>query len=107
MNNKQTGQGVEFLNVFHQIKKNDQVDFVTKHFTKPTAAGRTFLHENSYLPLHVFKGIIFSEAMRLRRLNERREDYTNSIKDLKEKCLSSGINKKVTQIMNQKSKHLD
>ena len=40
--------------------------------------------------------------MRLRRFNERQEDYTNSIKKLNEKCLSSGFNKKVAQAMIQK-----
>ena len=92
----------EFLDVFHQIEEDDPIGFVTKNFTKPTAAGRTFLHGNSYHPLHIFKGIIFSEAVRLRRLNERQEDYLNSINELKDKCLSSGFNKKVTQNMIQK-----
>ena len=102
VNNRQTGQGVEFLDVFHQIEEDDPIGFVTKNFTKPTAAGRTFLHGNSYHPLHIFKGIIFSEAVRLRRLNERQEDYLNSINELKDKCLSSRFNKKVTQNMIQK-----
>ena len=102
MNNRQTGQGVEFLDVFHQIEEDDAMGFVTKNFTKPTAAGRTFLHGNSYHPLHIFKGITFSEAVRLRRLNERQENYINSINELKDKCLSSGFDKKVTQIMIQK-----
>ena len=92
VNNIQTGQ----------IKKDDPVDFVTKNFAEPTAAGRTFLHKDSYHSLHIFKGIIFSEAVRLRRLNERHEDYINSIKELKDKCLSSGFNKKVTQTMIEK-----
>ena len=102
VNNRQTGQGVEFLDVFHQIEEDNPIGFVTKNFTKPTAAGRTFLHGNSYHPLLVFKDIIFSEAVRLRRLNERQEDYINSINELKDKCLSSGFNKKVTQTMIQK-----
>ena len=41
INNRQTGQGVKFLDVFHQIKEDDPIGFVTKNFTKPTAAGRT------------------------------------------------------------------
>ena len=102
VNNRQTGKGVEFLDVFHQIEEDDPIGFVAKNFTKPTAAGRTFLHGNSYHLLHIFKGIIFSDAVRLRRLNERQEDYINSINELKDKCLSSGLNKKVTQIMIQK-----
>ena len=35
-------------------------------------------------------------------MNERHEDYINSIKELKDRCLSSGFNKKVTQTMIQK-----
>ena len=40
--------------------------------------------------------------MRLRRLNERHKDYINSIKELKDKCLSFGFNEKVTQTVIQK-----
>ena len=35
-------------------------------------------------------------------MNERHEDYINSIKKLKDRYLSSGFNKKVTQTMIQK-----
>ena len=106
VNNRKTDQGVEFLDVFHQIEEDDPIGFVTKNFTKPTAARRTFLHGNSYHPLHIFKGITFS-AVRLRRLNERQEDYMNSIKELKDKCLCSGFNKKSDTDHDSKSKHLD
>ena len=81
VNNRQTDQGVEFLDVFRQIEGDDPVGFVTKIFAKLTAARRTFLHGNSYHPLHIFKSIIFSEAVRSRKLNERQEDYMNSIKE--------------------------
>ena len=30
VNNRQTGQGVEFLDVFHQIEEDDPIGFVTK-----------------------------------------------------------------------------
>ena len=57
VNKRQSGQNVEFLDVFHQIV-DGPVGFVIKNFTKPAAAGRTFLHGNSYHPLHIFRGII-------------------------------------------------
>ena len=81
VNNRQTGQEIKFLDIFHQIEEDNPIGFETKNFTKPTAAGRTFLHGNSYHPLRIFKRIVFSEAVRLRRLNERQEDYMNSIKE--------------------------
>ena len=102
VSNRQTGQGVAFFDVFHQIEEDDPIGFVTKNFIKLTAARRTFLHGNSCHSLHICKGIIFSESVRLHRLNERQEDYINSIKELKDKCLSSGFNKKVIQTMIQK-----
>ena len=77
-------------------KEDDPVGFLTKNFTKPTAEERTILHGNSYHSLYIFKGIIFSEAVRLRRLNERHKDFINSTKELNDKCLSFGFNKKVT-----------
>ena len=40
--------------------------------------------------------------MRLRRLSKRHEDFINSIKVLKDKCLSSGLNKKVAQTIIRK-----
>ena len=60
------------------------------------------LHGPSYHPLHIFKDVIISEAVRLHILNERQEDYLNSTKELKDKCLSSGFNKKVIQTLIQK-----
>ena len=102
MNNIQTVQDVEFLDVIHQIKEVDPIGFVTKNVTKYTATGLTCLYGNSYHPLHIFKGIIFSKAVRLRKLNERHKDYINSKKELKDKYLSPGFNKKVTQTMTQK-----
>ena len=82
--------------------KLDHSGFVTKNGIKLTIAGRPFLHESSYHLLDIFKGIVFNEAMRLRRLNEKHEDYINSKRELKNKCLNSLFNKKVTQTIIQK-----
>ena len=61
-----------------------------------TAIERCFLNGCSYHPPQIFKSIIFGEAIRLRRLNEVHENYLHSLEKLKEKCLNSDFNKKIT-----------
>ena len=69
---------VEFLDVNHCIAADSVFGFVTKDFVKPTSVGRRFIHDSSHHPPSNFKSIIFGEAIRLRRLNERKEDYLTS-----------------------------
>ena len=82
---------VEFLDVLHQIKTTATKGFITKDFIKPTAKNATFLHGKSYHPKYMFKGIVISEAHRLRRLNEEDKDYIESIERLKNKCKRSNF----------------
>ena len=49
--------------------------FYTRNFVKPTAIDRTFLNGKSFHPQHIFKSIVFSESIRLRRLNELQSEY--------------------------------
>ena len=63
--------------------------FVTKDFVKPTSVGRRFIHGSSHHPPSTFKSIIFGEAIRLRLLNERKEDYLTSLNRLQNKAKKS------------------
>ena len=49
--------------------------FITKSFTKSTAKDRCFLNGISHHYTSVYKSIVFEEAVRLYRLNERNYDY--------------------------------
>jgi len=69
----------EFLDVNHCIAADSVFGFVTKDFVKPTSIGRRFIHGSSHHPPSTFKSIIFGEALRLRRLHERKEDYHTSL----------------------------
>ena len=69
---------------------------------KPTAKEATFIHGKSFHPLHVFKGIILSEAKRLRMLNETDNGYQEGIKRLSKKCLKSGFKNKTVKEMIEK-----
>lgn len=80
---------VEFLDVLHCTNKKSTRKFITKNFTKPTAINSTFINGRSFHPTHIFKGIIFGEAKRLRRLNETDEGYKKSLEELREKCVRS------------------
>ena len=82
--NVKTGE-VEFLDVNHCVTVEDNFGFVTKDFVKPTAEGRQFINGNSHHPQTTFKSILFGEAIRLRRLNQRKDDYLSSLNRLKEK----------------------
>jgi len=78
-----TGEA-EFLDVNHCVTIEDDFGFVTKDFVKPTAEGRQFINGNSHHPQTTFKSILFGEAIRSRRLNQRKDDYR-----LKEKAIRS------------------
>ena len=78
-----------FLDVSHCVTIEDDFGFVTKDFVKPTAEGRQFINGNSHHPQTTFKSILFGEAIRLRRLNQRKDDYLSSLNRLKEKAIRS------------------
>jgi len=76
---------VGFLDVNHCITTDDDFGFVTKDFRKPTVEGRQFINGKSHHPKSAFKSILLEEAIRLRRLNRRKEDYFSSLNRLKDK----------------------
>jgi len=82
---------VEFLDVNHCITTDDDFGFVTKDFVKPTAEGRQFINRKSHHPQSTFQSILFGEAIRLRRLNQRKEDYLSNLNRLKEKATRSSF----------------
>jgi len=83
----------------HCITTNDDFGFVTEDFVKPTAEGRQFINRKSHHPQSTFKSILFGEAIRLRRLNQRKEDYFSSLNRLKEKAMSSNFSMDMTNDM--------
>ena len=92
---KVDGEELEFLDVLHKINNSEKNGFKTTNYTKPTAKSAKFLNGNSYHPPHVFRGIILSEANRLKKLNEKTEDYEIALHNLKTKCIKSNFNKKL------------
>ena len=101
------GKNVEFLDVNHCTNNKIRGNFLITDFVKPTAVNSTFLNGKSSHPLHVFKSIIIGGAKRLRRLNELDSEYQKSIEGLKEKCLRSGFNKKITMEWIEKVKNYE
>jgi len=85
---EKTGE-VEFLDVNHCVTIEDDFGFITKDFVKSTAEGRQFINGNSHHPKITFKSILFGEAIRLRRLNQRKDYYLSSLNRLKEKAIRS------------------
>ena len=83
---REYGNKVEFLDVDHCIDPASSGGFFTTNYIKPTAIDRVFLNGQSYHPRSVFKSIIFSESIRLRRLNEKDDYYLEALQCLKEKC---------------------
>ena len=55
---------LEFVN--HVIDNNCNCDFFTKNFIKPTALNQFFLQGSSHHASHIFKSIVFSEAICMR-----------------------------------------
>ena len=96
VNSSQIGSCIEFLDVEHRIDPRHNFGFYTRDYVKPTAVGRTFINGKSFHPHHIYKSIVFSEAIRLRRLNECQEEFIASLKRLREKCDRSGFHTKIT-----------
>ena len=96
---KEGNKTLEFLDVDHVICNNVKGGFYTTNFVKPTAIDRTFLNGSSYHPRNIFRSIIYSEAIRFRRLNELDEHYHKSLEVLKKKCYTSGFNKEMVDDM--------
>ena len=87
-----------FLDVEHVLtKENTKSFFYTRNFTKITAINFNFLNGKSLHPLNTFKAIITGEEKRMKRLNERKEDYYESLNKLKTKCITSNFNLKLTE----------
>jgi len=86
----QTGE-VELLDVNHCITIDDDLHIVIKDFVKPTAEGRQFINGKAHHPQSTFKSILFREAIRLRRLNQRKENYLSSLNRLKETAIRSSF----------------
>ena len=99
INTDDTNSSLEFLDVDHVICKSSKGGFYTTNYIKPTAVERVFLNGLSHHPRCIYKSIIFSESIRLRRLCEREEDYQNGIENLKSKCLKSCFNEKLVEDM--------
>ena len=85
------------MDVNHVMDAEDLIGFVTKDFVKPTAVGRVFLNGSSYHPISTFKSILKGECLRMRRLNEKKEDFEISLERLKEKALRSNFPKLLTK----------
>ena len=87
-----------FLDIEHILtRENEKSFFYTRNFTKATAVNSTFLNGKSFHPLNIFKGIITGEDKRMKRINERKEDYYESLNKLKTKCLASNFNPKLVE----------
>ena len=99
INTTEDNKTLEFLDVNHIICNSSQGGFFTSNFVKPTAVNRVFLNGSSYHPRSIFKSIIFSESIRLRRLNELDENYRTAIDELEEKCYKSGFQKDLVKDM--------
>ena len=83
----------------HVIDPTCSAGFYTTNFIKPTAIHRVFLNGSSYHPPSIFRSVVFSECIRLKRLNEKQSGYLDAINSLREKCLKSGFNKKMVHKM--------
>ena len=70
---------VEFMDINHILDPSDIVGFITRDFIKPTAIDRVFLHGSSYHPISTFKSILKGECLRMRWLNELKQDFDNSL----------------------------
>ena len=95
LNNSSKNQ-LELLDVLHVSNATARIGFVTKDFQKPTGTYRCFLIGASHHPPHVFRFIVYGESKRMRRLNERDQDYLESLSACKRNFTVSGFDEKIT-----------
>ena len=84
------------MEILHVSNATARIGFVTKDFQKPTAINRCFWNGASHHPPHVFRSIVYGESIRMRRLNERDQDYLESLERLQKKCMVSGFDERMT-----------
>ena len=65
---------LEFLDVNHIMNEREKGGFYVKNYVKPTAINSVYINGRSYHPRHIYKSIVFSESIRLRRFCERDDD---------------------------------
>ena len=88
---------LEFLDEEHKTDSNFAGGFYTRNFVKPTAIDRTFLNGKSFYPQNIFKFIVLSESIRLRRQNESQSEYLKSLECLRKKCIESNFKTKIVE----------
>ena len=66
---------LKFLDVNHIMNKKEEVGF----YVKTTAINSVYINGRFYHPRAVYKSIVFSESIRLRRLYERDNDYLEAL----------------------------
>jgi len=94
VNTNNIGVKVEFLDVCHHITDSSIYGFITKDHIKPTAPDRCFSNGASHHPQSTFRSIVYSEAVRLRRLNERQSDFNESLDRLYSKAFKIAVPQK-------------
>ena len=99
VSNIEEGKELEFLDILHKKKSSEKNGFKTVNHIKPTAKSAKFLNGNSYHPAHVFRGIILSEANRLKKLNEKDKDYEEALINLKFKFIRSNFSRKLIKTL--------
>ena len=104
INTTEENDELEFLDILHKISPHSQFRFITTDYVKPTALDRCFIQGSSHHPATVFKSIVFGESVRLRRLNERAEDYCSSLQPLKKKAIQAQYPKPMVEDMIAKAK---
>ena len=84
-------KSIEFLDVNHQIMNVEEYGFPfkTKHFIKSTATEKLYLNGKSYHSKSTYRSILYSEALRMRNLNEQYEDFITGLEEIRLKAEKS------------------
>ena len=76
----------QFLDIQYTFKEGK---LTTDLFKKPTDANR-YLHYKSYHPRHLFKNVVYSQAIRYRRIISDNETFSSRLNDLSSAFVTSG-----------------
>ena len=79
----------EEINFFDVTVKNNHGEFITNLYFKPTGGHKYLLFESCH-PSHTKSSIIFSQALRMRRICSKKSDFVANVAKLKEWFIERG-----------------
>ena len=101
---KSSKENIEFLDTLVYINSNNRLQ--TTLYKKPTDC-QNYLHAKSAHPFSLKKGILYSQALRIKRICSTFEEYRKHPEDLIKRFVENGHNELTVRKLIERVDHLD